>query len=92
MLKVSRTALPRSRTPSKKMLPLASKPRMKMLSLAFELPPSPSSTVTPGVLRSASCSVVAFCSSITCSLMTEIVCGVSSTGLVNLGDDSFSGL
>ena len=89
---MSRTALPRLRTPSMKMLPVVSKPRMKMLSLVLELPPSPSSRVTPGVLRRASCKVVACCSSITSLRITDRVWGVSSKGRVNLGEEEASAL
>ena len=50
-----------SRMPSTKMLPEVSKPRMKIASPVLVLPFSPSRKVTPGVLRSASVSVVAPC-------------------------------
>ncbi len=43
---------------------------------------------TPGVLRSASVRVLAPCSCISSLLMSKIVCGVSSSGWVNFGEEA----
>ena len=92
MLKVSRTAVPKSRMLSMKMLFCVSKPRMLIASPLVELPFSPCCSVMPGVLRSASVSVVATRSWISSFLMTVIVCGVLTSGSLNLGDCTLSAL
>ncbi len=71
--------------PSTKIALELSKPRMNTASPVLVLPFSPRKKVpTPGVLRSASVSVVAPWSRRTCSLITCTVCGVLTNGAVNL--------
>ena len=76
--------------PSMKIEPCVSKPRMKIESPVAVLPFSPSRNVTPGVLRNACDSDVAPCWFSTSLLTTAIVCGVSSSGCVNFGDETRS--
>src|SRR5690606_1309209 len=84
-LKVSRTWMLLSRTPSTKMLPAEFCPRMMGMSPPGR-PPSPAPKVMPGELRSTSCSEVAAWSWITCWGTTCTVRGVSSRGAVIFGD------
>ena len=91
-LNTSRLIEPTSRMPSTKMLVWVSNPRMKMASPVCVLPFSPIWKVIPGVLRSASLSVVAPCSCSSSFLMTVMVCGVSTSGCVSFGDDETSAL
>ena len=78
--------------PSTKMLPDVSKPRMNTASPVDVLPFSPIWKVMPGVLRKASVNVVAPWSCSTSFLMMVMVCGVSTSGCVNLGEEDVSGL
>ncbi len=78
--------------PSTKMLLVVSNPRMKIESPVAVLPFSPSCSVMPGVLRSASASDVAACCCRISFLITVMVCGVSTSGWVNLGDEALSAL
>ena len=68
-----------------KMSVRALKPRIDRLSPAGT-PPSPAWMLMPVTLRSTSRSVVAPCASITDAGTTVIVCGMSRSGSVNLGE------
>src|SRR5690606_19920202 len=86
-LQASRADLPESRTPSTKMLPLVLKPRRLKSFVLLPKPFSPALKLMPGVLRRMSVRFLAPCSWKPSRGITEMVCGVSSSGAVAFGDE-----
>ncbi len=77
-----------SRTPSVVMSLLAVKPRRLMLS-PYPPPPSPAPKVMPGSVLSTSRRPSRFCCAMTSLVTTVMVCGVSTSASVYLGELAF---